>query len=150
MKLICMSLTRIAVLIKTTLLSECNVASANITEALICITVNHASNVIFMDLLRIKAIPNNECRWRKVPHFRTPTVKKGGAIMPIKYDKTLKLLEEKGFTSYRIRKEKILGQATLTAIKNGTGGLDHRSIARLCKALNCQPGDIMEYVEDET
>ena len=79
-----------------------------------------------------------------------PTVKKGGAIMPIKYDKLLKLLEEKGFTSYRIRKEKILGQATLTAIKNGTGGLDHRSIARLCKALNCQPGDIMEYVEDET
>lgn len=81
-------------------------------------------------------------------YFRAPTVKKGGAIMPIKYDKLLKLLEEKGFTSYRIRKEKILGQATLTAIKNGTGGLDHRSIARLCKALNCQPGDIMEYVEE--
>ncbi|MCD8356106.1 MAG: helix-turn-helix transcriptional regulator [Clostridia bacterium] len=68
--------------------------------------------------------------------------------MPIKYDKLLKLLEEKGYTSYRIRKEKILGQATLTAIKNGTGGLDHRSIARLCKALDCQPGDIMEYVEE--
>ena len=42
--------------------------------------------------------------------------------MPIKYDKLLRLLEEKGYTSYRIRKEKILGQATLTAIKNGTGG----------------------------
>lgn len=68
--------------------------------------------------------------------------------MPIKYDKLLKLLEEKGYTSYRIRKEKVLGQATLTAIKNGTGGLDHRSIARLCEVLHCQPGDLMEYQEE--
>ena len=69
--------------------------------------------------------------------------------MPIKYDKLLRLLEEKGYTSYRIRKEKILGQAKLTAIKNGTGGLDHRSISKLCEVLNCQPGDIMEYTSDE-
>ena len=69
--------------------------------------------------------------------------------MPIKYDKLLRLLEEKGYTSYRIRKEKILGQATLSAIKNGTGGLDHRSISKLCEVLNCQPGDIMEYTSDE-
>ena len=69
--------------------------------------------------------------------------------MPIKYDKLLRLLEGKGYTSYRIRKEKILGQATLTAIKNGTGGLDHRSISKLCEVLNCQPGDIMEYTSDE-
>ena len=68
--------------------------------------------------------------------------------MPIKYDKLLNLLSEKGYTSYRIRQEKVLGQATLTAIKNGTGGLDHRSISKLCKLLQCQPGDIMEYVED--
>lgn len=69
--------------------------------------------------------------------------------MPIKYDKLLKLLSDKGYTSYRIKREKIIGQATLSAIKNGTGGLDHRSIARLCEALDCQPGDLMEYVPDE-
>lgn len=68
--------------------------------------------------------------------------------MPINYDKLFALLAEKGFTTYRIRKEKIIGQGTLTAIKNGTGGLDARSIEKLCKALNCQPGDIMEYVEE--
>ena len=70
--------------------------------------------------------------------------------MPIVYTKLLELLKARGYTTYRIRKERLIGQGTLTAIKNGTGGLDHRSIARLCKALNCQPGDIMEYVEDET
>ncbi len=78
----------------------------------------------------------------------TPNKFKAGDIMPIKYDKLLKMLEENGYTSYRIRKEKIIGQATLTAIKNGSVGIDHRSIAKLCSVLHCQPGDLMEYVED--
>ena len=68
--------------------------------------------------------------------------------MAIVYDKLLSLLQEKEYNAYRIKKEHLIGQATLYAIKNGTGGLDHRSINRLCKALHCQPGDLMEYVED--
>ena len=58
------------------------------------------------------------------------------------------LLKEKGYTTYRIRKEKLLGQGTLTALKNGTGGLDSKTISKLCEVLECQPGDIMEYVKD--
>lgn len=68
--------------------------------------------------------------------------------MAIVYDKLLKLLEERGITSYQIKKNNIIGQATLTKIKQGTGGLDHRSIDRLCRFLDCQPNDIMEYVKD--
>ncbi len=63
----------------------------------------------------------------------------------IVYDKLLKLLQEKGYTSYRIKKENIIGQATFTKLKRGEGGLDHRSIDKLCEVLNCQPGDLMEY-----
>lgn len=70
-------------------------------------------------------------------------------FMPIKYDKLMMLLKEKGYTTYKIRKEKIIGQGTLTALKNGTGGLDSKTIAKLCKLLHCQPGDIMEYVNEE-
>lgn len=69
--------------------------------------------------------------------------------MPIKYDKLFALLQEKGYTTYRIRKEGLLGQGTLTALKNGKGGLTDKSIERLCRALDCQPGDLMEYVADE-
>lgn len=68
--------------------------------------------------------------------------------MPIVYDKLFNLLKEKGYSTYRIRKEKLIGQGTLTAIKNGTGGLDSKTIARLCETLDCQPGDIMEYVKE--
>lgn len=68
--------------------------------------------------------------------------------MAISYDKLFDLLESKGWTTYRIRKEKLIGQGTLTALKNGTGGLDSKTISRICERLNCQPGDIMEYVEE--
>lgn len=69
--------------------------------------------------------------------------------MPISYQKLFLRLEENGWTTYRIRKEKLIGQGTLTALKKGSGGLDSKTIARLCKVLNCQPGDLMEYIPDE-
>ena len=67
----------------------------------------------------------------------------------IKYDKLFDLLKENGYTTYRIRKEKILGESVMTKLRNGTGGLDYRSVDKLCRLFNCQPNDIMEYVEDE-
>ena len=60
---------------------------------------------------------------------------------------TIRPSQEKGYTTYKIRQEKLIGQGTLTAIKNGTGGLDAKTIARLCEVLDCQPGDLMEYVK---
>ena len=69
--------------------------------------------------------------------------------MPIVYDKLFSLLKEKGYTTYKIRQTKLIGQGTLTAIKNGTGGLDAKTIARLCEKLECQPGDLMEYIKEE-
>ena len=78
-----------------------------------------------------------------------PLIAGRGMLLPIKYDKLFTLLKENGFNTTRIRREKIIGQGTLTAIKRGTGGLDAKTISRLCALLNCQPGDIMEYVPDE-
>lgn len=69
--------------------------------------------------------------------------------MPLIYDKLFALLKEKGWNTSRIRNEKLIGQATLTSLRNNTGGLDHRTIAKICHALNCQPGDIMEYVSED-
>lgn len=68
--------------------------------------------------------------------------------MPIVYDKLFQLLKDNGYTTYKIRQDKLIGQGTLTALKNGTGGLDHKTIARICEKFDCQPADIMEYVKD--
>lgn len=65
------------------------------------------------------------------------------------YDRLFDLLEKNGYNTTRIRNEHILGQATLYGLKNQTKGIDAKTINKLCRLLNCQPGDIMEYVPDD-
>ena len=57
-------------------------------------------------------------------------------------------MQKKGVTSYTMKKDNIIGQATFKKIKEG-GDIDTRTISKLCALLDCQPGDIMEYVPDE-
>ncbi|MGN0509080.1 MAG: helix-turn-helix domain-containing protein [Ruminococcus sp.] len=68
--------------------------------------------------------------------------------MSISYGKLLEIFSQRGITSYTIKKENIIGQASYKKIKEG-GDIDTRTIAKLCKYLQCQPGDILEYVPDE-
>lgn len=68
--------------------------------------------------------------------------------MPIKFDKLIAMLKERGITTYKIRKENLISQATYQKLRTGDGIIDTRTIEKLCKLLNCQPGDIMEYTKD--
>lgn len=68
--------------------------------------------------------------------------------MPIKYDKLFQMMQKRGLTTYKIRKENIISQSALTAIKNGKS-VTTDTIAKLCKVLHCQPGDLMEYTEED-
>lgn len=67
--------------------------------------------------------------------------------MAIKYDKLFKLMKEKGLTSYKIRQENIISQGALTSLRAGKS-VTMDTIEKLCKALQCQPGDIIEYIDD--
>lgn len=67
----------------------------------------------------------------------------------ISYSKLFKLLKDYEWTTYRIRKEKLIGEGTLTALRNGRGGINSDTLNRLCAALHCQPGDLMEYIPDD-
>ena len=64
------------------------------------------------------------------------------------YNKLLAMMEQKGLTTYKIRKEKIISESTLQKIRQNKS-ITTDSIAALCQVLNCQPGDLMEYVPDE-
>ena len=57
-------------------------------------------------------------------------------------------MKQKGLTTYKIRQDNIISQSALTAIKQGKS-VTTDTISKLCKALNCQPGDILEYVPDD-
>lgn len=57
-------------------------------------------------------------------------------------------LRNKGYSTYRIRKEKIMTEGQLQQIRCNKL-LSHDALNYLCKLLDCQPGDILEYVPDE-
>ena len=57
-------------------------------------------------------------------------------------------MEEKNLTTYKIRQEHIISEYTLQNIRKGKS-ITTDSIASLCQALECQPGDILEYLPDE-
>ena len=60
----------------------------------------------------------------------------------------LEALKEKGYTSYKIRKDKLIGESQLTKIRSGEIA-SKETLNTNCKLLNCQPGDILEYIENE-
>lgn len=59
----------------------------------------------------------------------------------------LEKLKEKGYTTYRIRKERIFGEAILTKFRQGII-VSPDILETLCKIFECQPGDILEYKKD--
>ena len=60
----------------------------------------------------------------------------------------LEELKKKGYTSYKIRKDKLIGEAQLTKIRSGEIA-SKETLNTICKLLNYQPGDILEYIETE-
>ena len=67
--------------------------------------------------------------------------------MPFSYQKLFNLLKTKNITTYTIRKDKIISETTLQKLRDNKH-ISTKSLESLCKALNCQPGDIMEYIPD--
>ncbi len=67
--------------------------------------------------------------------------------MPIKYKiDILAKLKDNGYSSTRIRNEKLIGQSYLQQLRHGEM-VSWKTIETICRLLNCQPGDIIEYAE---
>ena len=68
--------------------------------------------------------------------------------MPLRYKvDILKRLKDAGYTTYKIQKEKILSSGTVQKLRNGEG-IGWENIQTICSLLHCQPGDLIEYVEE--
>ncbi|MBR1555183.1 MAG: helix-turn-helix domain-containing protein [Oscillospiraceae bacterium] len=69
--------------------------------------------------------------------------------MPVRYKiDVLKSLKDAGYNTSRLRKEKIIGERTLQRIREGKD-ISFEVLGRLCELLQCQPADILEYVEED-
>lgn len=68
--------------------------------------------------------------------------------MAIKYKvDIMSELKKKGYTSTRIREKKLIGQSYLQQIRHNEL-VSWKTIDTLCRLLECQPGDLVEYVTD--
>ena len=65
--------------------------------------------------------------------------------MPLRYKiDVLAALKEAGYSSYRLRKEKLLSESTLQKLRDEII-VSTDVIEQLCGLLNCQPGDLLEH-----
>lgn len=68
--------------------------------------------------------------------------------MAIKYKiDVISALKEQGYSTYRIRKEKLFGEATLQKFRDGDT-VSWENIERVCSLLGCDVGDIVTYVTE--
>ena len=56
-------------------------------------------------------------------------------------------LKSKGYSAYKLRQEKLLSEGAIQSIRTGKP-ISWANIEQLCKLLECQPGDFMEYTPD--
>jgi len=57
-------------------------------------------------------------------------------------------LKKIGLTTYKIRKEKIIGESQMQKIRNGEIA-SKETLNKLCELLSVQPGDLLEYIPEE-
>ena len=60
----------------------------------------------------------------------------------------LPALKAAGYSTNKIRTDKLMGQATLQQLRHGELA-SWKTIDTVCRLLDCQPGDLLEYVANE-
>ena len=58
-------------------------------------------------------------------------------------------LKERGYNPKRLRDEKLLGESYMTQLRRGDL-VSWKTMDTLCRLLNCQVGDLVEYVAEDT
>ena len=70
--------------------------------------------------------------------------------MPLIYKiDVLQALKEKGYSTYKLRNEKLLSESTLQKLRTNKG-VAWENLETLCELLDCQPADLIEYAKEPT
>ena len=67
----------------------------------------------------------------------------------ILYDNLWKVMKDKGISQYALIKKHKISPAQITRLKRNESVSTH-TIEVFCKILDCQVGDIMEYIKGDT
>ncbi len=67
--------------------------------------------------------------------------------MAVSYNKLKKLLVDKNMSMSDLRKQAVIAPNTMTKI-NRNENVNMEILEKICQALDCDFGDIMEYIKD--
>lgn len=68
--------------------------------------------------------------------------------MALKYKKDiLTALKEKGYNTNVLRKNRLLSEGVIQSLRR-KDPISWNNINKICELLECQPGDILEYVDE--
>lgn len=59
----------------------------------------------------------------------------------------MQLLAQHGWSSYRIRKERLISEGTMSRLRNGQP-VTTETLDVICGLCQCQPGDLIRWVPD--
>ena len=60
-----------------------------------------------------------------------------------------KRLKEAGYSTYRLRQEKLLPESTVQKLRKGSTSITLESLDTICNILQCQPGELIEWVPED-
>ena len=70
--------------------------------------------------------------------------------MPLQYRiDIMQALKDKGYNTNVLRKSKLLAEGALQRLRHSES-VSWSSLEQICKLLECQPADILEYIPDAT
>lgn len=67
----------------------------------------------------------------------------------IVYNDILKRLYDNGWSSYRLKKEKVLPGGAIDRLREGRP-ITTETINTICNLCECQPGDLLSWVPDKS
>lgn len=68
--------------------------------------------------------------------------------MPIQYKiDILAALKEAGYNTNRLRKEKLLSEGVIQTLRENRY-IALQNVSKVCELLDCQPGDLIEFVKE--
>lgn len=69
--------------------------------------------------------------------------------MGLRYKRNmLTVLKENGYSTYRLRKERLLSESTVQKLRNNKP-VSWENIETICRLLKCQPADILIFEDDQ-
>ena len=81
-------------------------------------------------------------------HFYKKPPREGSITMAIVYKMDiLDALKNKGYNTNRLRKEKLLSESVIQGLRENRY-ITLLNISTICALLECQPGDLLEFIPD--